>query len=66
MTKSLIGMAEKCQLHTYVTTTTEQFLLHFIQQFRQLDEVSPPDEILPYTTRLTLLQTAVHAIPGLG
>ena len=68
------GKAEKRRLHTYVTTTvldkswkgtTEQFILHFNEQFRQLDEVSPPEESLPYTTRLTLLQTAVHNIPEL-
>ena len=61
-------------MYTYVTTTvldkswkgtTEQFILHFNEQFRQLDEVSPPEESLPYTTRLTLLQTAVHNIPEL-
>ena len=45
--------------------TTEHFILHFNEQFRQLDEVSPPEESLPYTTRLTLLQTTVHNIPGL-
>ena len=45
--------------------TTEQFILHFNEQFRQLDEVSPPEESLPFTTRLTLLQTAVHNIPEL-
>ena len=28
-------------------------------------EVSPPEESLPYTTTLTLLQTAVHHIPEL-
>ena len=44
---------------------TEQFILHFNEQFRQLDEVSPPEESLPYTTRLALLQTAVHNIPEL-
>ena len=74
MTTSSKGKAEKCRLHTYVTTTvldkswkgtTEQFILHFNEQFRQLDEVSPPEESLPYTTRLTLLQTAVHNIPEL-
>ena len=68
------GKAEKHRLHTYVTTTvldkswkgtTEQFILHFNEQVRQLDEVSPPEESLPYTTRLTLLQTAVHNIPEL-
>ena len=73
-TTSSKGKAEKCRLHTYVTTTvldeswkgpTEQFILHFNEQFRQLDEVSPPEESLPYTTRLTLLQTAVHKIPEL-
>ena len=46
-------------------STTEQFILHFNEQLRQLDEVSPPEESLPYTTRLTLLQTAVHNIPEL-
>ena len=45
--------------------TTEQFILHFNEQFRQLDEDSPPEESLPYTTRLTLLQTAVHNISEL-
>ena len=63
MTTSSKGKAEKRRLHTYVTTTvldkswkgtTEQFILHFNEQFRQLDEVSPPEESLPYTTRLTL------------
>ena len=74
MTTSSKGKAEKHRLHTYVTTTvldkswwgtTDQFILHFNEQFRQLDEVSPPEESLPYTTRLTLLQTAVHNIPEL-
>ena len=74
MSKSLKGKAEKHQLHAYVTTTTlgrswkgstEQFVLQFNEQFRQLDELSPPDELLPLTTRLMLLQTAVHAIPEL-
>ena len=72
MTTSSKGKAEKHRLHTYVTTTvldkswkgtTDQFILHFNEQFRQLDEVSLPEETLPYTTRLTLLQTAVHNIP---
>ena len=74
MTTSSKSKAEKCRLHTYVTTTvldkswkgiTEQFIPHFNEQFRQLDEVSLPEESLPYTTRLTLLQTAVHNIPKL-
>ena len=30
-----------------------------------MDEVSPPEESLPYTSILTLLQTAVHNIPEL-
>ena len=60
MTTSSKGKAEKRRLHTYVTTTvldkswkgtTEQFILHFNEQFRQLDEVSPPEESLPYTVR---------------
>ena len=51
MTTSSKGKAEKHRLHTYVTTTvldkswkgtTEQFILHFNEWFRQLDEVSSP------------------------
>ena len=50
MTTSSKGKAEKRRLHTYVSTTvldkswkgtTEQFILHFNEQCRQLDEVSP-------------------------
>ena len=68
------GKAEKHRLHTYVTTTvldkswrgtTEQFVLHFNEQSRQVDEVSPTEESLPYSTGLTLFQTAVHNIPEL-
>ena len=74
MTTSSKGKAEKHRLHTYFTNTvlakswkgtTEQFILHFNEEFRQLDEVSPPEESLPNTTSLTLLQTAVHNIPEL-
>ena len=66
MTTSSKGKAEKRRLHTYVTTTvldkswkgtTEQFILHFNEQFRQLDEVSPPEESLPFTTSSKLLST---------
>ena len=74
ITTSSKGKAEKCRLHAYVTTTvldkslkgtTEQYVLHFNEQFRQLDDVFPPEESLPYTTIITLLQTAAHNIPEL-
>ena len=74
MTHSSKGRAEKRRLHTYVTTTvldhswrgtTEQFVLHYHEQFRQLDDVSNNEEILPSATKMTLLQTAVQAIPEL-
>ena len=42
--------------------TTEQFILHFKEQFRQLDEISEDSEKLPPTVKLTLLQTAVRNI----
>ena len=45
--------------------TTEQFVLHFPEPFRQLDELTPLDEQLPHSVRLTLLQTAVRSVPGL-
>ena len=42
--------------------TTEQFVLHFHEQFRQLDELTPLGH-LPHSVRLTLLQTAVRSAP---
>ena len=68
------GLNERCRLHAYVSTTvydrswkgtTEQFVLHFHEQFRQLDEVTPLNEHLPHSVRLTLLQTAVRSVSEL-
>ena len=50
MCTSSKGLNERNRLHAYVSTTvynrswkgtTEQFVLHFHEQFRQLDEVTP-------------------------
>ena len=75
MSTSSKGLNERHRLHTYVSTTvydkswkgtTEQFVLHFHEQFRQqLDEVTLLDEHLPHSVRLTLLQTAVRSVPEL-
>ena len=40
-------------------------MLHFNEQFRQLDETSDDSEKLPPTVKLTLLQTAVRSINDL-
>ena len=40
-------------------------MLHFNEQFRQLDEISDDSEKLPLTVKLTLLQTAVRSINDL-
>ena len=67
MSTSSKGLNEKHRLHAYVSTTvydrswkgtTEQFFLHFHEQFRQLDELTPLKEQLPHSVRLTLLQTS--------
>ena len=74
MSTSPKGLNEIYRLHAYVSTTvydkswkgsTEQFVLHFHEHFRQLDEVTPLDEHLPHSVRLTLLQTAVRSVPEL-
>ena len=66
--------SEKRRLTQYVTNTvlddnfkgtTEQFVLHFNEQFRQLEEISEDSEKLPPTVKLTLLQTAVRSINDL-
>ena len=40
----------------------EQFVNHFNEQSRQLDEISEDSEKLPPIVKLTLLQTAVRSI----
>ena len=75
MRTSSKGASEKRRLTQYVTNivlddnfkgTTEQFALHFNEQFRQLDEISEDCEKLPPTVKLTLLQTAVRSINDLS
>ena len=50
------GLNEGHRLHAYVSITvydmswkgtTEQFVLHFHEQFRQLDDITPLDKYLP-------------------
>ena len=74
MRTSSKGASEKRRLTQYVTNTvlddnfkgtTEQFVLHFNEQFRILDEISEDSEKLPPTVKLTLLQTAVRSINDL-
>ena len=74
MRTSSKGASEKRRLTQYVTNTvlddnfkgtTEQFVLHLNEQFRQLEEISEESEKLPPTVKLTLLQTAVRSINDL-
>ena len=74
MSTSSKDLNERHRLHAYDSTTvydrswkgtTEQFVLHFHEQFRQLDELTPLNEQLPQSVRLTLLQTAVRSVPEL-
>ena len=67
MRTSSKGASTKRRLTQYVTNAvlddnskrrTEQFVLQFNEQFRQLDEISDDSEELPRTMKLTLLQTA--------
>ena len=53
MSTSSKGLSERHRLHAYVSTTvydrswkgtTEQFVLHFHEQFRLLDELTPLNE----------------------
>ena len=74
MRTSSKGASEKRRLTQYVTNTvlddnfkgtTEQFVLHFNEQFKKLEEISEDSEKLPPTVKLTLLQTAVRGINDL-
>ena len=71
MRTSSKGASEKRRLTQYVTNTvlddnfkgtTVQFVLHFNELFRQLDDISDDSEKLPPTVKQTLLQTAVRSI----
>ena len=75
MLTSSKGKAERRRLHQYVSTTTldgsykgstEQFVLHYHEQFRLLDEVSSEDEIISQPLRLIMLQNAVSKIEQLS
>ena len=68
MKSSSNGASEKRRLTQYITNavlddnykgTTEQFVLHFNEQFRQLEETSDPSEHFPPQIKLQLLQNAV-------
>ena len=74
MRTSSEGASEKRRLTQYATNTvlddnfkgtTEQFVLHFNEQVRQLEEISKDSEKLPPTVNLTILQTAVRSIHDL-
>ena len=71
MKSSLKRASEKRRLTQYVTNTvlddnfkgtTEQFVLHFNEQFRQLDEISEASELVSCTVKLIVLHNAVRGI----
>ena len=75
MKSSSKGAPEKRRLTQYVTNTalednykhtTEQFVFHFNEQYRQLEEISDPSEHFPEQIKLQLLQNAVRPINDLS
>ena len=71
MKSSSKGASEKRRLTQYVTNTVlddsytgtkEQFVLHFNEQFRQLEGISEESEHFPPQIKLQLLQNAVRPI----
>ena len=74
MKSSSKGASEKRRLTQYVTNTvlddnykgtTEQFVFHFNEQLRQLEEFSEESEHFPPQIKLQLLQNAVRPINDL-
>ena len=74
MKSSSKGASEKRRLTQYVTNTvlddnykgtTEQFVLHFNEHFRQLEEISEESEHFPPQIKLQLLQNTVRPINDL-
>ena len=75
MTTSSKCASEKRKLTHYVTNTvldnqfrgtTQQFVLHFNEQFRRLDELTDISERIPDSIKMALLQNAVKDIPQLS
>ena len=74
MKSSSKGASEKRRLTQYITNTvlddnykgtTEQFVLHFNEQFRQLEEIPEESAHFPSQIKLQLLQNAVRPINDL-
>ena len=76
MRTSSKGASEKRRLTQYVTSTvlddnfrgtTEQFVLHFNEQFKKLDEISEDSEKLSHKVKLTFckLQSEASMTSGL-
>ena len=64
MKSSSKGASERRRLTQYVTNTTlddnykgttEQFILHFNEQFRELEEISDPAEHFPPQIKITVV-----------
>ena len=75
MTISSKGASEKRKLTHYVTNTvldsqfgatTQQFVLHFNEQLRRLDELTDLSERMPDSIKMALLQNAVKDTPQLS
>ena len=75
MTTASKGASEKRKLTQYVTNTvldsqfrgtSQQFVLHFNEQFRRLDELTDLAETMPESIKMALLQNAVKDIPQLS
>ena len=75
MTTSSKGASEKRKLTHYLTNTvldgqfrgtTQQFVLHFNEQFRRLDALTDISERMPESIKMALLQNAVKDIPQLS
>ena len=74
MKSSSKGASEKRRLTQYVTNTvlddsykgtTEQFVLHFNEQFRQLEEISEESEHFPHKSNYNYSKNAVRPINDL-
>ena len=75
MTTSSKGASEKRKLTHYLTNivldsqfrgTTQQFVLHFNEQFRRLDDLTDKSERMPESIKMALLQNAIKDIPQLS
>ena len=75
--RSVIGLGQKTDLLRYITTAklgqgsnwngnVHSFIVHYLEQIRQYEQIAPTTEHIPESLKMTLLQNAVEPVRELN